>query len=57
MVLPQPTLTPAEHEPTQDVALSGLAAENVDAMSMSTFPATISHVAEPQQATPALGSR
>jgi hypothetical protein len=57
MVLPQPTPTPVEHEPTQDVAHSEPAAEHADAMAMSTFPATISHVAEPQQATPALGSR
>ena len=57
MVLPHPILTPAEHEPTQVMALSEDAAENVNAGPLSTFPATTSHNVEPQQATPALGPR
>ena len=56
MALPPPT-TPTDLELTQTVIPSEPAPQNVDAAPPSTFPSAEPQVAEPQQATPAMGPR
>lgn len=48
---------PAPTKLARNLALSGPATQKVNGMSFTGMPAPVSHIPEPQQATPALGPR